>query len=362
MKKVSVYPSFASLPSPYPALFAEAACASGFFFSLPWFSHLAATTLQDQSLRLYAVESQTPTLRPELLLPMYHSRAPAKFFAARRLHAAANFYTSLFGPVTSEVDANLRSSLVLLANAIAAKRPGWDIVDIHPLAADSPAYEMLAVALRQAGFAVQRYFCFGNWYLPVQGRTYQQYFDTLPSKLKNTLMRKSRRLAKSHELRIKIITDEADVEEGMAAYQQVYQSSWKPAEAFPDFMPGLIQLCAQQGWLRLGIAYIDGQPAAAQLWIVSHRIASIYKLAYDNRFAELSIGSILTANLMQHVIDIDRVSEVDYLTGDDAYKRDWMSHRRERSGIIGFNLRSVYGMLAAIRHIGGRTLKSLLQR
>lgn len=56
---------------------------------------------------------------------------------------------------------------------------------------------------------------------------------------------------------------------------------------------------------------------------MSGKTASIYKLAYQDKFADLSVGSILTARLMQHVIDIDGVTHVDYLTGDDAYKRDW---------------------------------------
>ena len=41
---------------------------------------------------------------------------------------------------------------------------------------------------------------------------------------------------------------------------------------------------------------------------------------------------------MEHVIDTDKVHDVDYLTGDDAYKKDWMPDRRERWGIAVFNL------------------------
>ena len=36
------------------------------------------------------------------------------------------------------------------------------------------------------------------------------------------------------------------------------------------------------------------------------------------------------AFLMQHVIDNDKVDEIDFLTGNDAYKQDWMSERRAR--------------------------------
>jgi CelD/BcsL family acetyltransferase involved in cellulose biosynthesis len=125
-------------------------------------------------------------------------------------------------------------------------------------------------------------------------------------------------------------------------------------------MNGLMRTCAQQGWLRLGIAYLDGVPAAAQLWVVVAGTASIYKMAYDERFAKESVGTVLSSLLMEYVIDVDKVKTVDYLSGDDAYKRDWMSHRRERWGIMAFNLHTTHGVLAAARHVGGRAAKRAL--
>jgi hypothetical protein len=38
----------------------------------------------------------------------------------------------------------------------------------------------------------------------------------------------------------------------------------------------------------------------------------------------------LSAALFQHVLDIDRVDLVDFGTGDDAYKAEWMDHVRDR--------------------------------
>jgi len=120
-------------------------------------------------------------------------------------------------------------------------------------------------------------------------------------------------------------------------------------------------MAAEQSWLRLGIAYIDKQAVAAQIWFVYNGTASIYKLAYDEAFGKYSIGSILTAHVMQHVIDVDRVVEVDYLTGDEAYKQDWMSDRRERWGISAFNLKTPVGRLLAIKNIGGRKIKNWMK-
>jgi CelD/BcsL family acetyltransferase involved in cellulose biosynthesis len=64
---------------------------------------------------------------------------------------------------------------------------------------------------------------------------------------------------------------------------------------------------------------------------------------------------------MRQVIDIDRVQEIDYLTGDDAYKNQWMSHRRERRGLIAFNPRTVGGLAALVRESSARRVKHLLR-
>jgi hypothetical protein len=42
---------------------------------------------------------------------------------------------------------------------------------------------------------------------------------------------------------------------------------------------------------------------------------------------------------------------IDYLSGDDAHKQEWMSDRRERWGVIAFNPLTVHGLCAAGQHV-----------
>ena len=358
--KIKRYSSFDDLPESSLALFVDASTDAGIFLSLPWFRNLTETVPEiAQRLRIYSVESDATSGVPTMLLPMCHDRLAKGFFTPRHLSAAANFYSALFNPVTGSTSASVQSDMNALAVAIAAERPCWDTVDLHPMSPGSPLYAYAMDAFRHAGMLVDCYFCFGNYYLEVKGRCYQEYAETLPSTLKNTLKRKARQLENPHELRIKLITTVDEIAEGIAVYEAVYASSWKSPEPYLAFMPGLIRTCAEMGCLRMGVAYVGDQPAAAQIWMVYNGVASIYKLAYDEQFAKLSVGSLLTSHLMQHVIDVDQVREVDYLMGDEPYKQDWMSARRERWGMIAFNPRSVRGLLAALRHFGGRAWRVL---
>ena len=116
----------------------------------------------------------------------------------------------------------------------------------------------------------------------------------------------------------------------MSDYYAVYNSSWKANEQYVDFLDGIVSGFSKQDWSRLAILYIKEQPVAAQLWFVSHDKANIFRLSYDETWKQYSPSSILTSFLMEHVINTDKVKEIGFLTGNDSYKQDWMSDRRER--------------------------------
>jgi len=330
----------------------DTSTSSDFHLTPAWIGNFLQTARDpgDQA-RLYSMESSNSAA----LMPM-RSAAHDSITTPRVLHSLSNYYTCLFGPLLAG-DADRAASLHAWATAVAAERPAWDMIRLNPLAHDGESFSLLRSALRAAGFATQDFFSFGNWYLPVEGRSFGEYLATRPSALQNTYRRKSKKLEQTGRARVEIATSLSGIEKAVSDYVRVYNASWKTPEPYPNFMPGLIRTCAAQGWLRLGLVYLDDAPIAAQLWIVRQGVASIYKLAYDEKFAAFSAGTILTARLMQHALDVDRVREVDYLSGDDDYKKTWMSHRRERWGILAFNRRTIRGALGIVRHIGGHKLK-----
>ena len=335
---------------------------SEFFCTADWFDNLVqhgfeAGALSSNIQLLFSVNSK---LGCAVCLPL---------LSGARLTSLANYYSSLYGPIQWErLGANHPADHIagfhqeatqLFATLIRTQLPRLVELQLSPMDLDTRFAAGLASSLRSTGFWTDRFLCFGNWYLPVGQRSFDQYRTSLPSTLQHSIDRGQRRLSKHGDWSIQVHTQtDAKLEAATADFIAVYRQSWKPPEPRETFIPSLIHLAAQKQWLRLGILRMQGQPVAAQLWIVKGTKASIFKLAYVQGFERFSPGSVLTARLMRHVLDLDKVTEVDYLTGDDPYKKDWMSHRRERWGLLAFQASSARAWARASRHFLGKALRS----
>lgn len=278
----------------------------------------------------------------------------------RHLRGLSNFYTMRYRPIL-EAEAAM-PALEAILDSIAGARPAWSGIELRHLAADAPSTALLETGLQRRGWAARTYHQFENWYEPTAGISGADYFAARPSQLRNTITRRWRRATREHRVKTVIYTGPEGLETGIAAYERIYARSWKSAERYPSFIGNLMRCCAGEGSLRLGVVTIDDVPAAAQIWLVSGGRATIYKLAYDERFAALSIGSALTKHMFDHVLDIDQVTEVDYGTGSEPYKRDWMSRKRDIVGLLAHNKSALRGFIGASRDYLARSVKRLLAR
>jgi len=301
--------------------------------SLGWFGLLQKTVFPDDpGIRYYHA---TDSNRETIVLPV----RLAKYGMVNNIEALSNFYASLYSPLrTTGSDGFILRHLLSKATEEFGRA---HVMRFAPMDSASPAYAHLLNELRAIGWIPFSFSCFGNWFLDVKDN-WEGYLRRRSANLRSTIKRRNKEFAASGGT-LEVTARQEGVEQAIAAFQEVYSASWKAPEPYPEFIPSLIRHLAAIGLLRLGIARLNGKAVAAQLWIVCGSKASIFKLAYHEDYAAYSPGTVLTGYLLRHVIDHDHVTEVDFLQGDDAHKRIWMSSRRERFGIVAYNPRTIIG-------------------
>lgn len=240
----------------------------------------------------------------------------------------ANWYTFRWIPLIAHGAAAMP---LLTAIARDLQKRAWRVTLDHVPDDDGHA-SMLAQAFAAAGWLVRRDVDDANHILPVNGRGYAEYLASRPGPLRTTLKRKS--------ARVNCTIHRALTDDIWDIYQSIYASSWKPEEGSPRFLERFAREEAAAGRLRLGVATVDNRPVAAQLWTVERDTAFIHKLAHREDAKAQSPGSVLSAALFAEVLDRDRVNLIDFGTGNDPYKRDWMDDIRARYRIDALRARS----------------------
>ncbi len=350
---VTAYAGLDALPADAAPLFEQGAHAS-LFATRAWYGTVVAHAMPDRTVPCFALWRDQAA--PLALFPLRRGNSDA-------LDSLTTPYTCIYAPLLA---AGIASDALRRAGRAFGRfcRPAG-VVRLDALDADDPSLASLLGGVREVGMAVRRFDHFGNWHEPVVGRSWTAYLEARPGALRETVRRKLGRAERDPAVAIKLVTAPDAVEPGIAAFEAVYRRSWKEPEPFPDFNAALIRATAALGVLRLGILTVDGTPAAAQLWTVENGRASVLKLAHDEAFKRHSPGTVLTAWMLRRLLDEELVGEIDFGRGDDPYKQQWTSRRRQRIGVLLMNPRHQRGLAALARHEAGRArrhVRALLGR
>lgn len=337
------------------AAWLETRAESNFFVHPAWFDAISRCAPQCTPAFFAVSEAGCP----QACLSMLCSEGRIAGLSYRALHGCTSMYTTWFGPVHRGDGAHCGD---LARNMVERERP--DLVSIDCLDPEDPGFGPLCRGFDEAGFATTRYRHFANWYEVIEATSFDNFLSSRTSVLRNTYQRKTRKLFREHQGWIALETEPDRIEPLLNAYETVYRMSWKVPEPHPHFVPAVARAASAAGALRLGVLYVDEVPVASQIWIVTNRVATIFKLAYDDRFKKLSVGTVLTGHMMRYVIEVDRVEHIDFGRGDEPYKAQWLTQYRERYGLLALNRRSLLGNVLRLRHAppGIRTARRLVRR
>ncbi|MCP1470840.1 hypothetical protein J3E64_002533 [Sphingobium sp. OAS761] len=305
----------------------DRAVAPGLFSRIDWFEMLHRHCLSDHPPHVLRARDGEDEAWLFLAAP-----------ATGQMKAMANWYSFEWGPVfLGDGDGATRQALLdALARRLLETQAR---IDLYPLEASAP----LLASLRRAGWIGVSRAMGGRYLLDVQGRSFAEYWAARPGRLRSLVRRKGR--ASPFALSVEDRLTDALWDD----YVAVHARSWKAPEPGLELLRALAERESRAGALRLGFARIDGLPVATQLWTVDRGVALIHKLSHDRALDHLSPGTLLSHHMFACAIDGDRVGRIDYGTGDNDYKTDWMERRIPLLRIDAFHPRYASNWLPAAR-------------
>lgn len=273
------------------------------------------------------------------IAPFLRKRERFKGINVRKIELVGNVYSPFRYFLFDQLGNEQRVAyLSIILKFLAKSYSQWDFIDFSAIPGENRSFDVLKEAINKAGVSCSEYFSFGDWYLDDIACSGDEYIAALPKKIRKDVPYCRRRLQKMGNLEFKLIRNQGSIDDYMELYYWVYSKSWQRREGVgPTFHRDLAKLAAKNGWLRLGFLFLDGTPISAQFWMTCSNNSFILKTVYNQDYRKYSPGKILTAEMMKYVIDIDKVKTVDYVQGDEPYKKDWTPKRRKRKGLLVFN-------------------------
>lgn len=284
------------------------------FDTLNWFDMLAKHCFADAQLHIAHSVLDNGGAHNSAWMPLIDD--------GKMLSALANWYSFSYAPlfVGANDDAVRLSLIAELARNLRGVRAH---ISLYPVVDDIGSATMIVRAFRRAGWISMATPMGSNHILHLNGRDFATYWASRPGSLRSGVKRKG-------SGKPFVFTIERELTDSLwDEYLRVYDVSWKQPEPYPALLRAVAQDAAARGALRLGIArQADGSAIAAQIWTIEGDTALIHKLAHDRALDKQSPGTLLSHHMFAHVIDGDHVALIDYGTGDNDHKRQWMEEER----------------------------------
>jgi CelD/BcsL family acetyltransferase involved in cellulose biosynthesis len=160
--------------------------------------------------------------------------------------------------------------------------------------------------------------------LPLQG--FEALLAARSRNLRQTVRRRARRLARTHEVRIRT-ADERTLDRDVETLFALHHARWQGSTTVfsgprVEFHRELALRALRRGWLRLRLLELDGRPVAANYALRVGDAEWYYQTGRDPAYADASVGSVLLAACIRCACE-EGAREFRMLRGDQRYKLSW---------------------------------------
>jgi CelD/BcsL family acetyltransferase involved in cellulose biosynthesis len=273
-----------------------------------WWRHFGA----GRPLRL--VRLRDPGGEAVAVVPLFEAAAGP----IRVLRFVGHTGAELGGPVCAP---ERRAEVAQAVRALGRSAPWpWDVILAERLAGDAWGPLLGGTLLRREASPVLR----------TEGLTWSAFLAGRSRNLREQAGRLERRLVREHGARFRLADDPARLDRDLDALFALHDDRWGDdvspgftgaARAFQrDFAPRALA----NGWLRLWLLEIAGEPVAAWYGFRFGGAEWYYQAGRRSDWAAASVGAVLMAHALRRAFD-DGVGVVRLLRGDQRYKVRWAS-------------------------------------
>jgi CelD/BcsL family acetyltransferase involved in cellulose biosynthesis len=245
------------------------------------------------------------------------------------------------------------------------------MLQLSQVRSGSAAVMRLANRLRSSGWRAAESKLNICPYIDLNGLNWQTFLSGLGSNIRKNLNRYLRLLPSNFEMNVDCVREAERAEAALTTVIELHEKRWRAAgtsEAFQtpavvEFHREFVRLAAENGWLRLLILSLNGQPVASLYGLFYGRKFYFYQSGFDPAFSKHSVG-VATMGLSIKTAIEEGALEYDFLHGNEEYKFHWATATRDIARVElyptharGRLYRHAIGLNRAARRMARRVLK-----
>lgn len=244
------------------------------------------------------------------------------------------------------------------------EQKNFDIIDFQNIPIESGTISILSESLSGKGYKFLIKEGSNSPYIQIN-KPWDDFYSQLSSKFRKVMRNKLNRIKKYGDFSIKKYSSQDEVlkilpvifDIGTRGWKHKIKNSISSTENNKSFYTKLTETFSGLGCVNIWLLELNGTPAAFEYHISYKNTVHALTADYDERYKDLSPGSILDYSIMKHLFE-KHPCTYDMGCGNSFYKMNWTNDFKKHSRILIYS-DTTYGKL--LRHIEGTYLPVVRQ-
>jgi hypothetical protein len=298
---------------------------------------------------LSVIESSDDSVQPYVILAKQNDQPRAMVVGRLEMHAIPlrvgyktilkpklRCMTVVHGGILGQPDGDVSVLLIQELMKVLRQRQ-VDVIFFNHIRTDSCIFH---ISRKLPGVLIRGYFpkVENHWSMSVP-ENLEGFYQARSKKHRGNLKRYISKLDKEYRNQVRIITytEEDDLDEAIKAASQIscltYQHGLDSGFTDNPRTRVLLTTAARQGWLRMSVLYINGEPGAFQVGQQYGKQYMLEQIGFDPEWSSLELGTVLFIRVLEDICaDLD-TEFVDFGFGDADYKRSYGNKQWQEASV-----------------------------